>query len=238
MYSPSYHQTLKALYLRDSKRFQSSYDGPCKQWVNDIAVHLTKADEQYGCQRIYDWLEDDREISPDFCVNYFQQLLHYHSCRLLLNVLQPSAEDLDFAIVEEARFFTLFSRIEYSVDRLEMALLDERDLLSFAGSNTQDLDDPLLSLGKVYSVVLTDTLSVVRFRLELVRKIRDGIMARLERFCQVHHNIIHSLLVHAIDYIPTRTRDGRLGWLTEVFMNHFGWNSTGNQIQTSVANIR
>ena len=68
---------------------------------------------------------------------------------------------------------------------------------------------------------------VVRLRLYYVRWCRKRIVEELTTFCSVHHDLVHSLLVDVIDKIPIPTHDGRPGWLTAAFLNHFGWNSYG-----------
>jgi len=50
----------------------------------------------------------------------------------------------------------------------------------------------------------------------------------MEIYCQAHHQLIESLLVDVTDMAPIRAQDGRVGMLTEVFLNQFGWNSSGN----------
>jgi len=49
----------------------------------------------------------------------------------------------------------------------------------------------------------------------------------LAEVCDGHHDLVHSLLMGVIDKIPIPTYDGRPGWLTEAFLNNFGWNSYG-----------
>ena len=222
--SHSYFLTLKAMYVRTRTRREHRFGLEDRSFVasiKDIEAHLNKADVEFG-HSCFDYLlsSEGWKRSAVGCSanNWFEVLLYYNFCRLLLSVLTSSTENLGPTIAATAHLFTFFSRIEYSVDRVEDCLINEHELLTLTGSDELQLDDPVLAEGKSHFVTYTDTLFVVHLRLEYLRKGRSKILSVFITFCQVHHDLIRSLLVNVVDHIPTRTRDGRLGWLTEVFM--------------------
>jgi hypothetical protein len=102
----------------------------------------------YNCFDFY--IAEGWKVYPPVTPAWFRDAFHYSWCCLLLSVLPPASNKLNFAIVAETRVFRFFSRIEHSVDRLEASLVNQHDVLSLPGSQgTQETDDPLLYEGKV-----------------------------------------------------------------------------------------
>ena len=231
--SSFYLITLKALCMK-ARRWRDDHgvtdDRTISTLIMDVAANLKNADEQYMYSIFNCWLAEGW-TSPrvsTFVPNVFRDLLRYNFCHLFICVLSPSQDDLSTVYVTATRLFTFFNRIEYDVDRLETTLINELELFSLPGSDVTEIDDPLLYEGKFIFGSSDWHGLLVHVRLGYVRWCRDQILSDLRNFCQDHHNTIDSLLVDVIDRIPTRTSDGRTGWLTEAFMNQFGWNLSGN----------
>jgi len=143
--SVSLFLTLKVLYKK-ARTLEENYF----RRVKDIEAQLSKVGELYVYNCFDSYIAEGWKVYPPVTRGWFRDAFHYSWCCLLLSVLPPASNKLNFAIVAETRVFRFFSRIEHSVDRLEASLVNQHDVLSLPGSQgTQETDDPLLYEGKV-----------------------------------------------------------------------------------------
>ena len=118
--------------------------------IDAVEAHLANTDEPYvyGCFDYY--IVKYWKLHAQSAVSWFRDILNYNLSRLLISVLPPSSDKLNFPIVAETRLFTFFSRIEDSVDQLEVRLVNEEEVLALLGKDeTQERQDPVLDEGEL-----------------------------------------------------------------------------------------
>ena len=143
--SYSYFATLKAIYKETRMLEQNDLRA-----IKDIEAHLANTDEPYSYWCFEYFMVKQWKLHPQSEVVWFSDLLNYNWCCLLIGVLPPSSDKLNFPIVAETRVFTFFSRIEYCVERLEAWLVSEEEVLALPGRDeTQEPYDLMFYEGEL-----------------------------------------------------------------------------------------
>jgi len=145
--SHSYFATVKAIYKETPMLELEEND---LRTIKDIKAHLTNTDELYAYWCFDFYVVEYWKLHAHSAVAWFSDLLNYNWCCLLISILPPSSDNLNFPIVAATRVFTFFSRIEYSVDQHEVSLVNEEHVLALLGTDAmQESDDPLLVQSKL-----------------------------------------------------------------------------------------
>ena len=128
--------------------------------IKDVEAHLTNTDELYAYWCFDFYIVEYRKLYAYSAVTWFSDLLNYNWCCLLISILPPSSDKLNFPILAESRVFTFFRRIEDSVDQLEVRLVNEEEVLALLGKDeTQERQDPVLDEGELPLTPYTDCCS-------------------------------------------------------------------------------